>query len=271
MDELRFIAAINHFDLFDEKGNKINESRFKSFKQYITESIKASVLDSIPKKGDSYAIIPQNVDNPLTYKEPGEKYSSPFSDNQFLITSSGSWIRTSSHQIALDEMWAKYSGTNSEELDAIENNPRQYQKFVRDGIEFSKQLNLVRIVTANDLVYVEGWHGNKPTAKQMEEIRYVAAINKMRIDIIESKINEDIPNCPNGGYLAGLTSNNYVVNSAETIPQKKHCATCKWRHLAKGYPKDYVDCHHPYFYMNKPNIIKQPENCYRWEPRDENV
>lgn len=81
-------------------------------------------------------------------------------------------------------------------------------------------------------------------------------------------LQNDGPGCPNGGYLQALTRNDYVVNNAAEMPPKKQCSKCKWHHFAKGYPKNYVDCHHPYFYMDEPNCIKQPEKCWRWEERE---
>jgi hypothetical protein len=82
------------------------------------------------------------------------------------------------------------------------------------------------------------------------------------------QILEDIPNCPNGGYLQALTRNNMVTYSAEHLEPNKGCKKCRWGHVAKGYDlNDYIDCHRPYVDSEKPNVIIQPESCEFWEKK----
>lgn len=74
------------------------------------------------------------------------------------------------------------------------------------------------------------------------------------------QILEDIPNCPNGGYLCALTSNNMVVNSAEDLPPEKKCSNCRW---AKSYDEKYVECSHPYISKGTKRML-QPKDCGFW-------
>jgi len=156
----------------------------KTFRDILNESS----FDSIPKCGSEYCFIPKDVENPLKWKAPsGKKYVSPFSDDQFLLTPSGTWIRVSNHYYAIYEMYMRSQNKKTDDnfLGFIQKNidikVPKWGKFIKDSTEFARQLGLIKVNIADNSILVEKWHGCEPTASQLEEIRYVAALNDLNL------------------------------------------------------------------------------------------